>query len=224
MKSLPPIPDVSALRSSLDTAIGRREAAQEALDKTVKEIKELEDEEELLALVATLFRKLIDQEITEGVTAIEKLLSEGLQSVFDDQDLGVKGEVGVQRGKVSVDLITYEKKPGGVIIEGATDDSYGGAVTTVQSNLMRVIVMIRREMRPLLLLDEALPAFDQNYIHNMAKFLSALCSRLDMDMCLVTHNPILIEAGDKGYRIQKKGGEATFRPVRGGSVREGIAS
>lgn len=224
MSNLPPLPDVSALRSDLDKAIGRRQAAQEQRDETVREIKQLEDEEELLSLVAALFRKMIDEEITEGVAAIEKLLSEGLQSVFDDQDLAVKGDIGVQRGKVSVDLITHETKPDGVVIEGSTDDSYGGAVTTVQSNLMRVIVMLRREMRPLMLLDEALPAFDSNYIHNMAKFLAALCSRLDMDIALVTHNPTLIEAGDKGYRIQKKRGEALFRPVRGGSVREGIAS
>jgi ABC-type thiamine transport system ATPase subunit len=55
-------------------------------------------------------------------------------------------------------------------------------------------------------LDETLPAFDHNYVVNMGAFLSALCSKLNMDILLVTHNPALVEAADHAYRLVRKNG------------------
>ena len=69
-------------------------------------------------------------------------------------------------------------------------------------------------MRPLLLLDESLGAVAENYVPAIGHFLSKLCERLDMDILAVTHNPVLVEAADRAYRIQKIGSEATFKEVR----------
>ena len=211
---LPPVPKTQELRSKLDRAVGMREGVQRRLDDTQAEIRRFEDEEEKLELVANVFRQMIDMEITEGVQAVEKLLSEGLASVFDDQDLWVEANVEVQRGKVSVDLITKQRQPNGTVIDGSSSDAFGGAVTTVQSALLRIIVLLRREMRPLLLLDESLPAFDAHYVHNMSRFLSLLCKRLGMDILLVSHNPALVEAADKAYTIQIKDDASVFKEAR----------
>jgi len=204
MVSLPALPAIDPLRGRLNQAIGLREGVRKNLEKNGLEIQTLEEEEELTELVGALFHTMIDAEIVDGVKGTEKLMTEGLQSVFDDQDLSVTGSVEVQRGKVSVDLRTRNNLEDGNIIEGSVNDSFGGAVTTVESVLMRIIVVMRREMRYLLLLDESLPAFDVNYVHNMAKFLKLLCERLGMDILLVTHNPTLVEAGSRAYLIKKK--------------------
>ena len=190
-----------------------RESVQRRLEDTRNEIGQLENQEESLEMVANIFRQLIDNEITEGVQAVEKLLSEGLASVFDDQELWVDANVEVQRGKVSVDLITKQKQPDGTVIEGSSNDAFGGAVMTVQSVLLRIIVLLRRDMRPLLLLDESLPAFDAHYVTNMGRFLSLLCKRVGMDILLVSHNPALVEAADKAYTIQIKDGASIFKEV-----------
>lgn len=203
---MPDIPSPAALRSRLDRAKGLREGVQSRLDANRKDILRLESEETLLALVQALLQKLIDQEVTTGVQAVEQLQTEGLQAVFGDQDLRVRSEVDVQRGKVSVDLITVQKHPAGHEIEGLSGDSFGGAVATVQSVLLRIIILLRRGLRPLLLLDETLPAFDHNYVVNMGIFLSVLCRRLGMDVLLVTHNPALVEAADHAYRLVRKNG------------------
>ena len=84
---------------------------------------------------------------------------------------------------------------------------------TVQSVLLRIIVLLRRDMRPLLLLDESLPAFDAHYVTNMGRFLSLLCKRVGMDILLVSHNPALVEAADKAYTIQIKDGASIFKEV-----------
>lgn len=209
-----PIPPTSSLRTSADKALALRGAAELRLQALRKEIRTLEDKERMLDLVAELFRKLLDLEVTTGVQAVERLLTEGLQAVFDDQDLRVKADVNVSRGKVSVDLLTCQRNPDGSEVEGLSSDAFGGSVTTVQSVLLRITVMLRRKQRLLLLADESLPAFDPNYIVNVGRFLVLLCNKLGLDALLITHNPALVETVDNAYRIVKHNGAATFERLR----------
>jgi len=187
-----------------------RDAAVSRLETTEAEVKRLENETELLELVSEMFRRLIDREVTTGVKAVEKLQSEGLQSVFTDQDLTVEAEVDVVRGKVSVDLSTVHKRPDGTTVRGSSTEGFGGSVTTVQSVLLRIIVIIRRGLRPFLLLDEALPAFDSDYIVNVGEFLKVLCDRLGIDILMVTHNIPLWESVDNAYRVVRTPKGAKF--------------
>ncbi len=208
------IPSPAVLRSKLDRALGLRDGVQSSFDLTCGEVQRLESEETLLTLVQALFQQLIDQEVTLGVQAVEKLQTEGLQAVFGDQDLSVKSVVEIQRGKVSVDLVTTQRYPTGQEVEGLSGDAFGGAIATVQSVLLRIIILFRRDLRPLLLLDETLPAFDHNYVINMGAFLSALCRRLGVDILLVTHNLALAEAADHAYRLGYKNGSVKAEVVR----------
>ena len=208
------VPAISNLRTSLERAKTLRDVAVTDLAKVKLDITRLENEGLVLGAVEIFIRQLIDQEVTLGVQAVEQLQTEGLQAVFDDQDITVKAQVEVQRGKVSVDLITVQKHPGGVEVEGLSNDAFGGAVSTVQSVLLRLIIMMRWGLRPVLMLDESLPAFDSNYVTNMGHFLSTLCKRLGMDILLVSHNPAMVEAADVAYRISKHNGHAKFDKVR----------
>lgn len=206
---------VTDLRSGLDRALGKQESLRQRKVRAEEEVRRLEAEEEIADLSSGLIRVLIDDEITSGVKAVEELLTEGLRAVFDDQDLSVRADVDVQRGKVSVDFTTIQKQADGTVTEGLTRESFGGAVTTVQSVLLRVIVTMRRGLRPVLFLDETLPAFDSKYVHNMAGFMRTLCDRLGVDILLVCHHqPAMEEAASHAYRIQKIDGVASFRKLR----------
>jgi DNA repair ATPase RecN len=174
----------------------------------------LTGEEQVLDRVADLFRVLIDREVVDNAKSAESLLTEGLKAVFDDMDLAVRSEVDVQRGKVSVDLYTVQTQPNGVKTEAAATEAYGGSVSVVQSVLLRVVVTLRRGMRPLLLLDESLGAVAEQYVPRVGQFLRLLSERVGMDILAVTHNPVLVEAAHKAYRIRKDNGEATFVEVR----------
>lgn len=208
--SFQPPPTLSKIKTKVDKLVALRDNLDTRIEDLQEEIRELEGVVLILDQTSELFRQLIDKEIIDGVKAVESLLSEGLSAVFDDQDLSVSSEVSVSRGKVSVDLITTHLKENGLEIRGSTTDNFGGAVATVQSVLMRIIVMLRRGLRPMLLLDESLPAFDENYVVNMGKFLSLICKRLGIDILLVTHNPSLVECSDHAYRISKVNGKAVF--------------
>jgi len=193
--------------------LGRRDAARNALEVSRAAVRSLAEKVDLLDLVSALIRSLIDAEITEGVKAIETLQTEGVRAVFDDQDLKVRADVEVQRGKVYVTLMTAQTKHGETI-EGASLDGFGGAVSTVQSVLLRLALIFRRGLRPVLFLDESLPAFDERYVLNMASFLKTLCARTGVDILLVTHNPMLVEASDRAYKIRRDKDQASFQRLR----------
>lgn len=194
-------------------AQGLRESLQRQEKILKTELRELEAEEEILDLVCNLLRTLIDQEVSNSVSAVERLQNEGLQRVFTDQDISVKSEVEVCRGKVSVALTTVQKQANGLVIEGVSNDAFGGSVVTVQSVILRITVMFRRGMRPVMFLDEALPAFDDTYVYNMGAFLRSLCERLGIDLLMVTHIAALSDSANRAYRISNKAGEATLRSV-----------
>jgi hypothetical protein len=214
LSDLPAVPSTQALRSKADKASGRRASVLARRDETQAKIDKLMADEDRLDKVSTLFKTLIDREITDNVQAVEKLLTEGLRAVFDDQDLWVTTEVEAKHGKISVDLITNQRHPDGSVVAGISSEAFGGAVTTVQSVLLRLSVLLRRGLRPVIFLDESLPAINQNYIGNMAKFLQALCARMGVDILMVSHDPMLIEAAQKAYQIRKDHGEASFHLVR----------
>jgi len=170
--------------------------------------------QDVLEKVSELFRRLIDQEVIDNAKTAEGLLTEGLRAIFDDLDLSCRAKVEVQRGKVSVELLTVQTEDDGSQTEGLSTDAYGGSVTTVQSVLLRIVVLTRRGMRPLLLLDESLAAIAESYVPRVGEFLSLLSERLGLDVLAVTHNPALIEQAKTAYRIQKKDGKATFTQIR----------
>lgn len=213
---LPPLPDLTDVRAKANQALGLRDALTQQVKENDATIKVLEDEEELLDLVANLIRRLIDGEVTDGVKAVEKLQSEGLAEIFYDQELSVRAEVEESRGKVSVTLLTQRRLKDGTVVEGIADQSFGGSVLTMQSILMRATLIFRRGMRPVLFLDETMGAVANKYLDRAAKFLSKLCERLDLDILLISHDEALINAADNAYIVSDNGGSAKFRKLERG--------
>lgn len=201
------------LQSDLTRTEALRDAAIRQHQEAVLRVKALELESGLLSRVGDLFRLLIDREVVDNAQTAQELLTEGLQAVFDDLDLSVRADVDIQRGKVAVDLITIQKQPDGTTTEGSSTDAYGGSISTVQSVLLRIVVLTRRGLRPLLLLDESLGAVAEHYVPRVGQFLALLADRLGLDILAVSHNPVLVEEATRAYRIHKKDGEATFRPI-----------
>lgn len=202
------------LHNQFQRVCGHRDTLVKREKDLQSEVDALRREDTLLEMVANLIRSLVDSEITEGVKVTEQLQSEALQAVFPDQNNSVHAEVSVKRGKVNVDLITTRTYDDGTVVEGDSRQAFGGALTTVQSVLLRITVMMRRGMRLFMVLDESVPAISQANTLRMAQFLSLLCERLGMDILVVTHDHLLIDAADHGYTISQKDGVAKLRKIR----------
>lgn len=201
------------LRQKVSEVRGRRNLINQTLTRLGNEVSALETKLVLLDKTTEGFRHLIDLEIKSSLSAVEQLLTGAMREVFDDQDLSVKANVEVLRGKVSIDLITCQKT-GEFTVEGSAEDSFGGSLLSLQSLLLRIILIHKRKLRPFLVLDESFSAFDNNYVHNFGLFLDSLCKKVGLDILLITHPPALFEAASHAYRAYRKGDSAGFQKLR----------
>ena len=201
---------IQALDRACSKLEGARDAALARLALLDQEIQEARSREDILLATSELFRTLVDKELTESVTMTEQLLTEGLRAVFSDMDLSCRAVTEISRGKVSVNFLVRHVRPDGTVSEGEAEDGFGGAVTTVMSVILRIVLMLRRNMQRVLFLDESLPALENRYIQDLVSFLETLCKRLELDMLIITHNPILVQSCKTAYRIRTTPHGAVF--------------
>jgi hypothetical protein len=164
-------------------------------------------------IVGTLFRGLLDDEVAKAKQSLEDITTEALQTIFTDQDLSVRVDVTTKRDKVYANIVTLRKMPDGSVIEGDVLTSFGGAVATVQCLILRLIVTIKQNLRPVILLDESLAAISREYIIRTAKFLRHLCRTMGAKVLIVTHNPHLVAEADNAYEVALVRDEATIRTL-----------
>lgn len=199
-------------KSLVDKLLGERDALNRQILQTRDRIAVLQQEVDVLGYVSGLFRHLIDSEIVQAVKSVAALQTDGLQEIFFDQDISVVPEITETRGKIAVRFLIRHTS-GKKVVEGDSLDSFGGSILTIQSILLRITVLFRRGLRPLLLLDETLSAVADRYVDRAIKFLSSLSDSLGLDILLVTHDDAIVSMAHHAYMVVRKGDEAVFQPL-----------
>ena len=187
-----------------------QETEQKKVNNLDLEIAILESDLDVKQQAQGVLDLLAEKEVEEGVKTYIALLDEGLKAIFPEQDISQVAEITKIRGKVSVRLKTVVKGKDGIEVEGEGLDTFGCAVSTVQSLLLRVSLLLKRGLRPVLVLDETFPAVDENRVELLVDFLKALCSRLDMDILCVSHNTSLADSADRSYKVKATKNGAVF--------------
>jgi DNA repair ATPase RecN len=160
----------------------------------VDEIDTLRDEDVLLQKVAELFKFLLNKYVYEYAESFSQIVTEGLQTIYHDQDVAFDIEVEQKRGKVYANFVTEQNG-----VRANPLESFGGGVSSVVSLLMRVLVLLKADKARYLILDEALAALSTEYIESCGQFLRKLCEELDVNILLVTHNPDFLDQCDNAY-------------------------
>ena len=208
------LPDITSVLSRYDRLCGQRQVSESTIRQLESSVLSLEKRVSEGEMITALFRTMMDSEISDTITQVDQLLTEGMSVVFPDQDLSVTSEVSTFRGKVGISTTTRSKYKDGSVIEGKSGDAFGGAINTVQSVLLRVFVILKRGLRPVIVMDETLAAIEGEYIVQMASFLSTLSERFGFDILLITHDPRLVDCSDHAYRIVNKNGKATYKKLK----------
>lgn len=170
-------------------------------DRSQSEIGDLSSRIELLTKVGELFRVLMDILIVKQVHAVENVVTEGLQTIFYDQDLSFEADVGPKYNKVAVEFFIREgSKDNPLSHRGRPLESFGGGPSSIASLALRILTVLRLKLWPLLVLDEALVAVSDDYIDQTGQFLQSLSSKLGFDVLLVTHKPAFLAHADVAYR------------------------
>lgn len=179
--------------SSLSDRAIRLEALRDRLrlDETrlQEEIQELTTTIDKLTKVLELFRMLMDLLLVKQVKAIEEVITEGLQTIFHDQDLHFESDIGVKWNKVSVDFKIREgDKEDPLAIRGSPLDTFGGGPASVASLLLRTLTLLRLKRYPFLILDEALFAVSEDYVSATGALLKTLSEKMGVQLLMITHN------------------------------------
>lgn len=205
---------IEDLGSRIERVLGYAQHVDQQFITTVDRIEWIEKDTLVIKKAIDLIQRLINIEVEESVELIKQLETDAMQSVFPDQKLSVETLVKIDRNKIAVDILTLHDKEG-KIIQGKATELFGGAVATVQSLILRIITIKQNGLRPILLLDETLPALDERYVHNMAALLKTLSELMQVDILLVTHNPIFSDYAHKKYvvSVSKKTGDAELSEV-----------
>jgi hypothetical protein len=184
------------------------------MDALENEIAFLELDKDKKTEAGVILDTLAQDEVERGVSTYISLLEEGLKAIFPEQEVGLTAEISKVRGKVAVNLKTTFKGQDGLEIEGDGLDAFGGAVTTIQSLLLRISLILKRNLRPVLILDETFPAVDENRVEILVDFLKILCQRLGMDILCITHDPTISDNCDIGYKITPSKNGATLKRIK----------
>ncbi len=198
--------DVLVLESKIDDLMKR--------EKTLTErIAFLNREEEELLTISALYQTMIDNCLTENKDMLRDLMREAMQSIFSDQDIDVDVELGLERKKVSMELLTITNNKNGRMIKGNANDSFGGSVATIQSLILRILVTLKRGLRKVIFIDEGLSALEDDYASKTGAFLKVLCKRLGIDILIITHSTALFDEGDRRYLAIPTKRNVVFKPV-----------
>jgi len=164
------------------------------------EISKLEDDISLLDKVANLFKHLLDVLLEKKKKDIEELVTHGLRSVIDDQDLKFHIDIEPKYNNI---YTTFRTEQVGVV-NGNVLDNFGGGIVNVESFLLRIITLFQTKLSPYLFLDECFSNLSDEYVDNCSNLLRELCGNLGLTVFLVTHQPAMLSHAHKVYKATSR--------------------
>lgn len=193
-------PRLEGLQSGLTKLQTLRGRLSSELESKRSEVLHLTDEVLVLSKVEELFRTLMDNMVVEQVRTIEPIVTEGLRTIFANQDMTFEAKIGVRNSKVSIDFFIRQGKDDLMAVRGDPLESFGGGPAAVASLLLRVLAMLKLGRSPLLLLDETLSGVSDEYVDATGAFLKTLAAKVGVPMLVVTHKQAFLDHADTAYR------------------------
>lgn len=165
-----------------------------------QEITTMESEFIILEKVSNLFKHLLDVLLEKKKKDIEQLITYGLKSVVDDQDLKFHIDIESKYNNV---YTTFRTEHVGVV-DGNVLDNFGGGIVNLESFLLRIITLFQTKLSPYLILDESFSNLSEEYVENCSKLLRSLCEQMNLTIFLVTHQPLMLSYANKVYKARSK--------------------
>jgi hypothetical protein len=190
---------VKVLRETASGLQALRDQLRRDLIVREKEVVELSHKLDKLAKVGELFRALMDQLVMDHVRSIEGVITEGLHTIFVDQNLSFEANVSQRYNKLAIDFYLRQDNQR-IEIKGPPLEAFGGGPASIASLILRVLALRRLKKWPLLALDEALAAVSDDYIDRTGIFLRQLALKTGIHILLVTHKAAFLDHATIGYK------------------------
>lgn len=184
-------------QKALRHKMARDTVIQDIADKKA-EIVTLTEDMEKLTKVGELLRVLMDKLVLDQVQGIEATITEGLNTIFTDQDLTFQAEVSTKYNKIAIDFLIQQGKDE-MAVKGHPLESFGGGPASVASLVLRLLALLRLKKWPLLLLDETLAAVSDEYTDQAGRFLRKLAESSGIDLLVITHKQSYLDHATTAY-------------------------
>jgi len=173
--------NIQELRGRMDRIDGVRSSLMNRKTSLENDIAVIKTEQELLSKTSAVLKHILDIMVKDEIAKMAGLVTYGLKSIFDDQDLTFIPNITKKGEKLHVDLITKNGKI------DCGFGSMGGSVAVIESFLLRIICMMKMKQAHLLLLDETFASVGERYIPATSRLINELSKKLGLDVLLVTH-------------------------------------
>jgi len=183
----------------------------ENFQRIATECEHLKVESRVITDTESLLFHISSKVLGSSTGAIDKLVTAGLQLVFEDQNLALTTELDKQRGKTAIRFKLTENGQAAPIREG-----YGGGVLALVGVLLRVTTILILDLKRFLVLDESLAHVSEQYVHPTSKFLKKLCEELGFDILMVTHQKEFAEYADLHFEAKRINGKTLIQKKSGG--------
>lgn len=188
---------VSELVQRTERMVGLVEAQQRRVRSLTREVAELETESSVLTMTTATLDRLLQMLQAEAVGKVEQLVTHGLQVVFPDQKISFRFEVTT---KFRAPWLEPRLIHNGV--EGPILDAFGGGPASVAAFILRVVVISRMNLAPLILLDEPFAWVSQEYVDRVGVLLKDLCKSLGLTIVMVSHQTAFLQHADRAYQAE----------------------
>lgn len=196
------------LRTAVERLMGNVEATTQARDVVATEVSTLGEELQLLTYTNTALDALLKSVSVESLQTVEALVTYGLRTIFDDQTLTFKIDVATKFKQQWMEprLVAGQ-------VDAAILDAFGGGPATVVAFLLRVLVVRRLGLAPVIVLDEPFSMVSAEYTENVATLLRELCDKLGFTILMVTHDPAVVPYATHAYEAIETSAGTTFKRV-----------
>ena len=125
--------DITDIQSRVDKVDGYYCALKTQKSDLNSEIEEIKKESNLLKDTSLVLKHLLDNMVKDDISKMSGLITYGLKTIFDDQDISFIPHITKKNDKIWIELKTRNGE-----VEGEFG-SFGGSVAVIESFLLRII-------------------------------------------------------------------------------------
>lgn len=200
---------VGALEQLRKTEITALEKAEERLKKAQIDMNALDRIRKVMLDVGIAVQGQVKE-------YLEAVVTSALQTVYQEP-FEFKVDFGIKWDQPVAELTVIDPDSGEPV--SIRDDQTGGGVADVCSfALLMACWALEPEgtFIPLMILDEPFKFLDATNMPRAAQLVKELSIEMGLQIIMVSHNEILIQAGDKVFHVRKRRGVARVKVVKDG--------
>lgn len=182
----------------------KREMLIEKQAALIKEVETLDEKNMIFEKAKLLLEKTSDFARKQAIKSIESMVTGALHEIFSSHSKFIIEEK-TNNGKVAVDFFLEDEVDGEKVLTDPQEQRGGGYVDVISLALrFAMIEVFTPKIEGPILLDEPAKFVSEDYIYNVAEFLSKVSESFKRQIIMVTHSKYLSNIGNKTFEVIKR--------------------